>query len=331
MNKEIFGAFIAENRREKEMTQQQLADRLHVTDKAVSKWERGLCYPDLTLMEELAAALDLTVTELMACQRQTEEPSEKEDAAVHTLLDISGSALKHQRKTIWLRAVAALLLVLALAGGALYRAVSVSALRQDTVTMKQMEGNDCFIFLGEGNRLLRLHCPDREAYDAITIDGESLYDIQYRWNRLTYEGTVEHCTPVERTVSLGGVMNMIGSCIDLGSVLGIDCVWQEYRNIYPDPAREGGWLFTYRLWYNGDGSDYWAEGEERTLITVENCRSICADDYDKDGVAELFVFTRYDENPYMVYDLEDGAVSAAFLPEVPARVEEFFQLDTAWY
>ena len=41
MNKETFGAFVSQLRKEKGLTQQALADRLHVTDKAVSKWERG--------------------------------------------------------------------------------------------------------------------------------------------------------------------------------------------------------------------------------------------------------------------------------------------------
>ena len=49
MNKEAFGMFIATERKKAGMTQQALADQLHVTDKAVSKWERGLCYPDLTI------------------------------------------------------------------------------------------------------------------------------------------------------------------------------------------------------------------------------------------------------------------------------------------
>ena len=56
MNKQIFGTYIAENRKQLGMTQAQLADRLHVTDKAVSKWERGLSYPDVTLLEPLAEA-----------------------------------------------------------------------------------------------------------------------------------------------------------------------------------------------------------------------------------------------------------------------------------
>lgn len=42
MNKEIFGGFIADLRKAVGMTQKQVADRLHVTDRAVSKWERGL-------------------------------------------------------------------------------------------------------------------------------------------------------------------------------------------------------------------------------------------------------------------------------------------------
>lgn len=66
MNKERLGDFIGSERKNLGLTQRDLAARLHVTDKAVSKWERGLSYPDVTLLEPLAAALDLTVEELMA-------------------------------------------------------------------------------------------------------------------------------------------------------------------------------------------------------------------------------------------------------------------------
>ena len=48
------GTLIAQARREKGMTQKELADRLHITDRAVSKWERGLCAPDLSTLEPLA-------------------------------------------------------------------------------------------------------------------------------------------------------------------------------------------------------------------------------------------------------------------------------------
>ena len=332
MNKETFGTFIAKIRKEKGLTQQGIADQLHVTDKAVSKWERGLCYPDLTLMEDLASALDLTVTELMACQRQAEEkPSAKEDAAVRSLLDISHGILKVQRKTIWLHAMTMFIFFLVLAAGSFYFSASASDLRETPVAMKQTEGDAHFVFIEEGGHLLRLRCPDQETYDSIEINNENEYRIQYRWNRLTYRGSIENCELVEKRSNLGGPMDQIGASTDFGSILGIDCVWMEYRNIYPDPDREGAWLFTYRLWYSGDGADYFAEGEETTLCTVDSCRSLCADDYDEDGVVELIVFTRYDEEPYMLYDLENGELVMRFLEEVPEQVMDFFQRDTSWY
>ena len=72
MNKQLFGAYIAENRKRLGMTQTQLAARLHVTDKAVSKWERGLSYPDVTLLEPLAEALSVSIDALLRCLRTRE-------------------------------------------------------------------------------------------------------------------------------------------------------------------------------------------------------------------------------------------------------------------
>ena len=53
MDAKKLGQFIAEIRKEKEMTQAELASKLHVTDKAVSKWERGLGLPDITALSRL--------------------------------------------------------------------------------------------------------------------------------------------------------------------------------------------------------------------------------------------------------------------------------------
>lgn len=52
--RESVGALIRRARLEKGMTQRQLAERLHVTDKSVSKWERDVCRPDVALLEPLA-------------------------------------------------------------------------------------------------------------------------------------------------------------------------------------------------------------------------------------------------------------------------------------
>ena len=69
MNKERFGAFVAGLRKEKGLTQKELALRVHVTDKAVSKWERGLSIPDVALLVPLAEVLEVSVTELLECRR----------------------------------------------------------------------------------------------------------------------------------------------------------------------------------------------------------------------------------------------------------------------
>ena len=65
-----FGSFIASLRKEKGWTQLELANKLNVTDKAVSKWERGIEFPDLKMIEPLAEALDVSITEIMHAEKQ---------------------------------------------------------------------------------------------------------------------------------------------------------------------------------------------------------------------------------------------------------------------
>lgn len=81
MDAEKFGAFIAGARKEKNMTQKALAERLHVTDKAVSRWERGLGYPDIHTLEPLAAALGVGLLELLHGERSENGPDARGDRA----------------------------------------------------------------------------------------------------------------------------------------------------------------------------------------------------------------------------------------------------------
>lgn len=59
------GKFISEKRKNKRLTQEQLAERLYITDRAVSKWERGLSLPDASIMIDLCNILDISVNELL--------------------------------------------------------------------------------------------------------------------------------------------------------------------------------------------------------------------------------------------------------------------------
>ena len=69
MDKIKIGTFIAHCRREKQITQEQLAEILGVTNKAVSKWENGSCLPDTSLYESLCAVLGISIGELFAGER----------------------------------------------------------------------------------------------------------------------------------------------------------------------------------------------------------------------------------------------------------------------
>ena len=100
MDAKQMGMFISELRKENNMTQAQLAKELYVSDKAVSRWERGVGFPDINTIEPLAEALNVNVLELMRCQRMPTKDIQVEVAtdAVNTTLDIV-----QQQKKIELR------------------------------------------------------------------------------------------------------------------------------------------------------------------------------------------------------------------------------------
>ena len=70
MDNNLIGKFIAEKRKGKNLTQQQLGKILYVTDKAVSKWERGLSLPDITILEKLAEALDTDIYSILQIKQE---------------------------------------------------------------------------------------------------------------------------------------------------------------------------------------------------------------------------------------------------------------------
>ena len=103
MNAERTGEFIAKLRAELGLTQKELADRIGVTDKAVSKWETGRGFPDVGVLEILARELGVSVTELMNGERFVSEKSaaQADSAVLETLRYVK----QMSRKTIGVIAV----------------------------------------------------------------------------------------------------------------------------------------------------------------------------------------------------------------------------------
>lgn len=85
-NKKTFGEYICRRRKELGLTQREFADKLYVTESAVSKWERGLSYPDVTLLRDICAVLDITEHELLTASEDTEKRTAEKLAAKYLRL-----------------------------------------------------------------------------------------------------------------------------------------------------------------------------------------------------------------------------------------------------
>ena len=87
MNQDNIGKFIAECRKEKNMTQQELAEKLGVTDRAISNWENGRRLPDLSLISLVANELDVSVAELLNGRKLNKEELEELKTTIDKLLE----------------------------------------------------------------------------------------------------------------------------------------------------------------------------------------------------------------------------------------------------
>lgn len=85
MNLEKIGKFIASSRKKQNLTQEQLAEQLGITKNAVSKWERGLCLMDMSLLEPLSKILKVTVNEILAGEKieRTDLPQKADENIIN--------------------------------------------------------------------------------------------------------------------------------------------------------------------------------------------------------------------------------------------------------
>lgn len=103
MNQIKTGKFIAEMRKDKELTQRQLADKLNISDKTVSKWETGKGRPEVSLMLPLCEILEISVNELLTGERLTESDYKKNAEA--NIMDLIKEKEENKKKLILSMAV----------------------------------------------------------------------------------------------------------------------------------------------------------------------------------------------------------------------------------
>lgn len=98
MNEEKIGKFISELRKNKNLTQKELASILNVTDKAISRWETGKGLPDITMLIPLSEALEISVNELLKGEKTKTDKSTEE--ALKNIVELSKISMKNKEKTI---------------------------------------------------------------------------------------------------------------------------------------------------------------------------------------------------------------------------------------
>ena len=98
MNQIKIGKFIAECRKQQNLTQAQLAEKLNITDRAVSKWECGKSMPDVSVMLQLCDVLEINVNELLSGEKTSMENTNQRNEQL--LLDMA-KELEQKNKTIW--------------------------------------------------------------------------------------------------------------------------------------------------------------------------------------------------------------------------------------
>lgn len=112
MNQIATGAFIARKRKEANLTQAQLAERLGISSKSISKWERGKCMPDYSVVNELCTELDITVSELL-----DGEENEKENLRMYDndqILEMLARIQRLEQQRVTIIAIALIVMGIAL-------------------------------------------------------------------------------------------------------------------------------------------------------------------------------------------------------------------------
>ena len=112
MNQEKIGKFIANLRKEKNMTQQDLAKKLGVTDRAISKWENGRGLPDYSLLQDLCDTLSISINELFSGEKISKE--DYETKAEENMSKLINDNYSEKKKINWIIAISVAIVYLSI-------------------------------------------------------------------------------------------------------------------------------------------------------------------------------------------------------------------------
>ncbi len=154
MDTKEFGSFISAQRKAQGLTQKELADKLMVTDKAISRWENGHGYPDIETLEDLSAALGVSLVELMHSKKQ-EDVSISLEEANKTLSDtikINIDDRKKERKITALVFASSMVLMLLLS---IFKDIAPTAIVSEVLGLVYLAASIVMLIDSKRNRSLK--------------------------------------------------------------------------------------------------------------------------------------------------------------------------------
>lgn len=236
MDKNKTGALIAAARKEKHLTQKELAKALHVSDRAVSKWERGAGFPDVSLLEPLADALDLRVLDLL---RGEEQESAEPELTVRRCLVLLARQAREKTRRRWGQ-ILGTLAALALVGlvlfavldrsGAFLRPVSLTVTAAVYTPQGEPVGETAVTIDGERRILGDKSFVGRFAISAVEPTCREYVHAQIRWDAM-WEGAQDILfyrageflsLGVERMLYITENMQSFGLRLEDGTIIATD-------------------------------------------------------------------------------------------------------------
>ena len=154
MDQEKIGSFISKKRKEKNLTQEALAEKLNVSKNAVSKWERGICLMDMSLLKPISEILDVSVNEILNGEEIKEsELKTKTDEVLNNTIDYSSKKIKKIKHKILISVLIIIFLIFITTFTIDYRRIKKN---MDPLFMIFVrEKGDTYTYLGFGYKMIK--------------------------------------------------------------------------------------------------------------------------------------------------------------------------------
>lgn len=167
MNQEKIGKFIAKCRKEKKLTQVELANKLGCSDKSVSKWENGICMPELSLFNSLCEILGITVNDLMSGEKV--DNKDYINVLEENIVNIMVNNEKKNRKKRVIEIIVSVFIILVLVSGYLFYNYYEKDIYYDSNMMKCSISNNSLVFESLGQSVINY------KYTVKDIDDKKIY------------------------------------------------------------------------------------------------------------------------------------------------------------